>query len=278
MLILKKHEFALKINPTKFVGLKKSAIFAAIIFIHMKKTMLFCSAALLGGFAGQAQSKQVSHQALYWARYYNQVKFGQHFTWHNELENRMWMHETKQHHFIMHSRLHYQLNPKLDVALGLTYSAQSPQEPQSRSTLVVPELRPVQEINYQTQLFDRCQLQQRLRLDERFIHRNNGQVLTDGYDFNLRFRHRLQLNYQLVADKNSGTNLKLSNEMMLNTGGNVGQNQFDQNRAYLGIEQNINQNIGIELGYLYWYQQRASGYQYFDRDIVRLTFYHRLKG
>jgi hypothetical protein len=64
---------------------------------------------------------------------------------------------------------------------------------------------------------------------------------------------------------------------MVNAGDKIIYNQFDQNRVYAGIEQGLNKKFTIELGYLHWYQQRASGYQFFDRDIIRLTIYHKIK-
>ncbi len=103
-------------------------------------------------------------------------------------------------------------------------------------------------------------------------------MLLDGYDFNVRFRYRLQASYQLRDEKaKMPTTIKVFDELMINVGNTILYNQFDQNRIYIGIEQGLHQNLSIELGYLYWYQQKASGYQFFDRDIIRFTIYHKIK-
>lgn len=155
---------------------------------------------------------------------------------------------------------------------------QSSQDPNSTTGLVVPELRPVQEINLNNPLSKRFTLQQRLRIDERFIHKNNGIDLLDGYAFNFRFRYRLQASYKINKDEaKNATVLKVADELMINAGSNIIYNQFDQNRIYAGLEQGINKSISAELGYLHWYQQRAIGDQFFDRDIIRLTLYHKIK-
>lgn len=222
--------------------------------------------------------KIVSHQSLYWIRYYNQLSLNKKITWHNEIEDRRFFENNRQHHFIIHSRLHYKIYPNTDIVFGLTYSLQSPQDPNSLLNLVVPEIRPVQEINFSNQISKRLSIQQRLRIDERFIHKNNGKELIEGYDFNVRFRYRLQANYKFNNENSKlQTTLKVADELMINAGSKIIYNQFDQNRIYVGIEQGFSKHLSAELGYLHWYQQRASGNQFFDRDIIRLTLYHKIK-
>ncbi|MBC7745450.1 MAG: DUF2490 domain-containing protein, partial [Flavobacterium sp.] len=144
--------------------------------------------------------------------------------------------------------------------------------------LVVPEKRLVQEINLSNPLSNRFTLQQRFRIDERFIRKNNGSDLLDGYAFNFRFRYKLQANYKINKEEAKNvTTLKFSDELMINAGSGIIYNQFDQNRIYAGLEQGIIKNISAELGYLHWFQQRATDNQFFDRDIIRLTLHHKIK-
>jgi len=227
--------------------------------------------------AAKAQ-KTVTHQSLYWVRYNNQLTINKKWTWNNEIDDRRFFENSRQHHLIMHSRLHYKFFQNIDAAFGLTYSLQSPQDPNSINTLVVPELRAFQEINFSNVFSKKFTLQQRLRIDERFIHKNNGKDLLDGYDFNFRFRYRLQANFKISKDKAKDTTvLKVADELMINAGSNIIYNVFDQNRIYIGVQQGISKNISFELGYLYWFQQRVTGNQFFSRNIIRLTLYHKIK-
>ena len=229
------------------------------------------------GYKTIAQQKEVTRQTLYWTRYYNQLNFHPRWAWHNEIDNRRFLQSNTQHHLIMHSHLHYKVLPNVDIAAGFTYSRQSPQSPDATVHLVVPELRPFQEINLTTPFGKRLVLAQRLRVDERFIHRNNGKQLLDGYDFNFRIRLRAQAIVSLSKQSTDhNTYLKIANELMVNAGKNITLNQFDQNRIYVGLEQNLGKKLAVELGYLHWYQQRSSGYQFFNRDITRVTIYHRI--
>jgi Protein of unknown function (DUF2490) len=233
---------------------------------------------LLSGTAVGAAQKSVTHQTLYWVRYYNQMSLNQHWTWHNEIDNRRFLSPHRHHHIIWHSRLHYRLSNMSDAALGLTYSRQSPHDPQAIQRLVVPEWRPVAEANLLNPLSEHLALQHRWRTDARFVRRNNGLALQEGYRFNWRFRYRLQLSYSFnVFHGKHAFHLKLANELMVNAGPDIVYNHFDQNRMYIGLEYHLYPSWHIETGYLYWYQQRAAGDQFFDRDIVRVTLLHRVK-
>lgn len=241
------------------------------------KILLITLHLLLLGLELQAQ-KNVTNQSLYWMRYYNQLTLNKKMVWHNEFDDRRFFENNRQQQFIYHSRLQYKFAPNADVAFGFTYSLQSPQDPKSKSDLVVSELRPVQEINYMIPVNDRFSIQQRLRIDERFIHKSAGSNLVDGYNFNFRFRYRLQANYKVSkAEAKLPTIIKAANELMINAGKKIIYNQFDQNRLYVGVEQGLTKKISLELGYMYLYQQRSSGFQFYDRDILRLTIYHKIK-
>jgi hypothetical protein len=231
--------------------------------------LLFCTSA--------SAQKNITHQSLYWTRYYNQLIFNEKWTWHNEIDNRRFFENNRQHHVIFHTRLHYKFFQNADVGFGFTYSRQSSHAPNSVSQLVVPERRLVQELNVGKQMSNRLAFQQRFRIDERFIHKSNSEKLAEGYDFNFRFRYRLQLSFILGrTDAKNKTTVKLSEELMVNAGKSIILNLFDQNRLFLCVEQGIGKGISAEIGYLHWFQQRPSGIDFFERDIIRFTFYHKI--
>lgn len=233
-------------------------------------TFLICSQLL-----GQAN---ISNQNLYWIRYYNQLSLNSKWTWHNEVDMRRFMDNSRLHHVIAHSHIHYKIAPNFDIGAGITYSQQSPQFPDATSTLVVPEIRPFQEITQSQTLGKKVTLSHRFRLDERFIRKNNGTELLEGSDFNFRFRYRPQLAINLSkTESKTPTNLKIADELMVNFGGEIVYNHFDQNRVYVALEKVLSKNFSVEMGYLHWYQQRSSGKDFFDRNILRLTILHKIK-
>lgn len=224
---------------------------------------------------GQAN---ITHQSLYWTRYYNQLSLNSKLTWHNEVDMRRFMDNSRLHHVIAHSHIHYKITSNFDIAAGITYSQQSPQFSDATSTLVIPEIRPFQEITQSQTLGKSVTLSHRFRLDERFIRKNNGIEILEGSDFNFRFRYRPQLAINLSkSESKTPTNLKIADELMVNFGGEIVYNHFDQNRVYVGLEKVLSKNFSVEMGYLHWYQQRPSGKVFFDRNILRLTILHKIK-
>jgi hypothetical protein len=224
-------------------------------------------------FSGLAFGQSTTtHQSLYWIRYYNQTQLNSKYTLHIELDERRLIDPAMQFQFFAHAHLHRRFSKSIDVAAGFTYATTNSSK---NPNLAVPELRPFQEINFSHPISKKIQLQFRYRLDERFIHNNNRLELQDGYNFFFRHRFRIQASITLKKYE-SGRSIiaKLSDEIMLNQGSGAA-NSFDQNRIYAGVEFQFNKNWSVELGYLNLYQS-ASGGDYFARDIIRCTVFHRL--
>ncbi len=212
-----------------------------------------------------------THQSLYWIRYYNQTQLSSKYTLHVELDERRLIEPAIQFQFFAHAHLHRRFSKWADVAAGFTYaSTNSSKNP----SLAVPEIRSFQEVNLSKQVAKEFQLQLRYRLDERFVHNNNKLELQDGYNFFLRHRFRLQASMTIKKFESGKTVIgKLSDEIMFNQG-SAAPNSFDQNRAYAGVEFQFNKKWAVEFGYLNQYQ--SSGNDYFARDIMRWTVFHRL--
>ena len=85
--------------------------------------------------------------------------------------------------------------------------------------------------------------------------------MANTWQFRLRYRGRLQLDYQL----NSTWKFRTSDELLLNA------DSFDQNRLYAGAERQLGAGFAAELGYLFIYQRRAANAGYYARDVLRLT-------
>jgi hypothetical protein len=239
----------------------------------IKKKWLLLASLLVWLFQSPVLAQDnVTHQNLFWGRLMLQTNIGKRFFVINEIDNRRFYNGNTQHHTIQHNHLHFRVNPSCDIALGQTFSWQNPQFPDAQVKLTVPEIRPFQELNAVQKISPRVVFATRVRVDERFIHKNNGTELLNGYNFNMRYRLRLQ--YQFLLWKNKNGNVKLSDELMVNSGKNV--NFFDQNRIYLAYEHNFSKKFSAELGYLRWYQQRQQFDTYFQRDILRLTLFGKI--
>ena len=207
-----------------------------------------------------------------WFRYYNQTQLSKKIILHAELDKRMQVDPWNKSQLFTHLHVHYRIKPWLDIAAGMNYNLTTIVH--TNYTLNVPEWRPWQEASVFKTMGKNLLLQFRYRLDERFIHQNDGQVLADGYHFNWRHRFRIQLSKPIVEfESHRILTLKLSNEVMLNSG-DV-KRPFDQNRTTTSLEFTLNKKLAIETGFLYLIQQVAD-HTFNERYIIRTTLHHRI--
>ncbi len=214
----------------------------------------------------------VYHQTLYWLYYTNQLYFTPKLYWLNNLDNRRFIHPNQQNQFIFHSHLHYKTG-KWDFGAGLTVSSIYVQIPEFGSNHIATELRPTVEVNHD-QPVGKFSIQNRIRLDNRFLETSSQQSVLDTSIYVLRFRYRLQVKIPVLKNKDNSTilTLRLADEIMLNHK----ENLFDQNRIYATFDFTMNKNFSLEAGYIYIYQQRFSKDEFFSRNVIRLGLLHKI--
>ncbi len=258
-------------------------ISVAGLFIYLPKNtllvLLFVSLTLGFPSIGYAQQRslQVTQQTIAWYRLEERLEFSPAWRVIGEAEVRPFDFTSSLFQRYIRGRLQYQRNKQWTFGVGFAYFQQSTHPPQVSGNLMVPELRPHQEITYQQPALGRMAMMQHFRLEERFFHNNAKGELTPGYRFNFRFRYRLELNYAL-NQRTSSTGLwrlRTHGEVMFNAGRQIVYNVFDQARFYVGVNYQLTKSLAVEAGYLKSFQQRESGYQYWNRDIIRLALQHR---
>lgn len=235
------------------------------------KSITYWLAILLMGISFPSKSQNTFIEEWQaWFRYYNQAQLTEKLILHTELDERRRLDPWSQAQFFTHVHLHYRVNSWLDVAAGMNYNLST----LTTTNLVVEEWRPWQEVSLFKNLGKDVLFQFRYRLDERFIHRNDKQVLLDGYHFNWRHRFRIQFSKPIAQfDNNKTLTLKLSDEVMLNSGDVL--RVFDQNRIFAALEMKLNNHWSIESGYLNLIQQ-VSDDVFSERHVIRTTLYHRI--
>lgn len=224
----------------------------------------------------QAQ-KKIDHQQLIWYGYYNQLKINSNWTVFSEIQERHFIQPFAQHQLVFRANVERKLVENINGSVGMTYFLQSPNNPEVTSKLVVPELRP--DIGFSSKKkYKGFGVNHRYKLEARFFHQTDGNELRGGFVFsNLRFRYQLGFDFPLVtkADKEVLV-FKLKDEVMFNTGGSIVKNVFDQNRIYAALNYRINKDFAVEAGYVNWFQQKNTGDEFYDRDIIRFSVYHNI--
>ncbi len=220
--------------------------------------------------------KNVDHQGIFWSLYYNQLTLNPKWSIHTEIDNRIFLQPVEQNLFSIRIQGRYKINENVETGGGFGYFSLANQDPEKTTDFKTPEYRGIQNIAWK-QSMGKIVLSQRFQIEERFIHNANKVTLLPGTTYSWRFRYRLQGDYTFWKKENQFLKALLSDEIMINLGKKIIKNTFDQNRVYTGLQYGINKNIALELGYLNSFQQRSNGVDYFNRDLIRFSFIHKIK-
>lgn len=224
---------------------------------------------------GQTE-KNIDHQSILWTRYYNQLLVNEKWSLHTEFDNRLFLKPVQENLYVIRVQTRYKINEHLETGIGFAYFSVATQNPELSYDFNIPEYRGQQDLTWKFNI-SKITLNQRFQIEERFIHKSNKESLVPGTTFSWRFRYRLQADYIFWKKENQYLKIILSDEIMFNAGNSIVKNTFDQNRIYAAVQYGLNKSIAVELGYLNSYQRRANGIDYFNRDIVRFSIFHKIK-
>ena len=221
--------------------------------------------------------KNVENQQLLWYGYYNKLQINQNWVLNSEVQERHFYQPLVQHQLVFRTNLDRRILDDINVSLGFVVFLQSPNDPESESTLMVPELRTDFGFNARKK-YKYFNVNQRFKVEARFFHQTENNELVGGYQFsNFRMRYQLGLDIPLIKKQDAEKLiLKIKDEVMFNFGKNIVKNVFDQNRIYIGLNYPLNKNLAFEAGYLNWFQQRPSGTDFYNRDIIRFSVFHTI--
>lgn len=243
----------------------------------MKLTNVLFSTFLLSCIFVNAQTKKnIDHQNLLWIRYYNQLELNPKWSIHSEFDNRIFLDSIVQNLFVVRIQGRYKISQLVELGSGFAYFNVATQSPDIDSGFNRPEYRVQQDVTWK-QILGKLTLNQRFQVEERFFQNFDNLGLTNGTTFAMRFRYRLQGDYTFWKKEKQFLKTVIFDEIMINAGSNIVKNTFDQNRIYAGLQYGVNANLSVELGYMKSFQQRATGVDYFDRNIIRLSIFHKLK-
>lgn len=232
---------------------------------------------LLGCFASQAQTeKNIDHQSILWTRYCTQLTLNSKWSLHSEFDNRLFLKPVTENLYVIRLQARYKINDHLESGAGFAHFSVATQVPEINPDFNIPEYRGQQDITWKENL-GKVTLNQRFQLEERFVHNANSDMLLPGTTFFWRFRYRIQGEYTFWKKEDQYFKAVVSDEILFNFGKKIIKNTFDQNRIYAAIQYGLNPNFAFELGYLNSFQRRTNGIDYFNRDIIRFSIFHKLR-
>jgi hypothetical protein len=239
-----------------------------------KKIFLIAFVVLITGLPliTRAQ-KQVIHQTQLWYAYFNNLKFSNKYRLLTDVQERQFIEPVgAQGTFLFRSVLYRSLGNGWEAGVGLARFYQSPTKIPTTSTLVVPEWRPTIDF-VNKQKAGAVNLSSRMRFEARYYHQVESGKLADGYQFgNFRVRYQFGADYPIIKNshKKPVVSIRAYDEVMVNFGGKIVANTFDQNRIYGGFIFTVSKSFNFELGYLNWFQETTDGETYYNRNIIRL--------
>lgn len=222
--------------------------------------------------SGGSQDRNIIDQDLVWYRYRQILHLDSTWSVSTEIENRRYLPKHRNHQLLPgRVTLHHKLGKGWEAGIGFVYFLQClPHDPDSDIALIRPEIRPHQEFVHRTNTGP-LQFRQRIRIEERFFRNTAENELAAGYRFNWRFRYRIRADYRFWEKETRYFSMYLFDEVMVNAGQSIQQNFFDQNRIAAGLHYSITPSWAIDLAYIRWFQQRSSGVDFFNRNILRIT-------
>jgi hypothetical protein len=149
---------------------------------------------------------------------------------------------------------------------------------QGSSTLIIPEHRPWQQVQWHTK-YGRNRTMQYIRLEERFRRKPTADSVNfSGHNFNWRLRYNFLWQIPLVrsAIDKGDFSFILSDEAHVAFGKEIVYNYFDQNRFFAGFAYHLNPIDNIQLGYLNVFQQLPAGNRYRTIHAGRIAYFHNL--
>lgn len=235
----------------------------------MRGLLIFALAAL--PVAGQNDSN-----GHLWANYFGDHAFGT-SKWGVHLEGQ-WRRTrlgTAWQQLLLRPGVNYQVHPKVLLTAGYGF-IQTHRYGEFPARAAFPEHR----------IFEQAQIAQRgwkldwshrLRLEQRFIGqmgpRGDGTFFRELWRHENRFRYMLRTNVPLHAK--GDWYLGLYDEVFLNFGKNVGENGFDQNRAYVAVGRKLPGQTRFEIGFMEQTLQQRNGRIWEHNHTLMVSIFSR---
>lgn len=179
---------------------------------------------------------------------------------HLEVQNRRADMGEEWQQLLIRPGINYQISPSLSVSVGWAYVKTWPYGEYPVSA-AFPEHRAWEQVQHSFKALG-LEWTQRLRLEQRWLGEMTYDLLDADYDlagwrYENRIRYLLRTSVPLTSS--GKTYLALWDEVFFNFGKNVKGNDFDQNRAFIGLGQKLSGTTRLEVGYMEQTLRRRGG-------------------
>ncbi|WP_186756379.1 DUF2490 domain-containing protein [Echinicola salinicaeni] len=216
-----------------------------------------------------AQEKEVIRSNQQWFRYWNKTKFNDNWSLKSDFGIRYKHQLSQRNQYIARTGLIYNWKKNLELTAGFAHLGSF----QGKKISII-ESRPFQQISHSHQT-GVAKLKQRLSVEERSFKIKDGD---NSYraPLNFRFRYRLMVNIPLISSPSNDKSLSLQagDEIFIKSTQKNVPTPFDQNRLILGPTLQVNNNVKLDLIYMYQYASTPIENIYKQSNIFRMTLKH----
>ena len=230
--------------------------------------LLFCL--LHFNTSAQTQAKQVNVQTQSWVSENGTLRFSDKFGMIADLHMRRNNFFADPSFYFVRTGVDYWITENLTAVLGYGQMWVAPAEPSwhhyAQEHRIYQQLQLISKVGKVTMM-------NRLRNEQRWQEIIVNDKFTHEYKFTDRIRYLLSFTIPVFKNTYCPA-LVLSDEIAIQQGKEVVYNTFDQNRAFIGIKQNLSKTLSFDLGYMEVVQQKSTGYQYDQNNTFRWFFYY----
>lgn len=215
--------------------------------------------------------KNVSHNNLVWFGDFTKAKVNDKWSIYLDFGYRRteWLNKCSQ--LLVRPGITYHFNKSVSATAGVAYFSHY------TATYIRPEGRGWQQLLF-NETYGRIKVNHRLRAEQRFFQKVISSQLVDDYNYNNRFRYQLNiqvpLNKKQIEDKT--VYFSIADEVFINSGKEIRNNYFDQNRIAVGLGYKLNERFNILVSYTRIFVQRAKVDAFEDNNVLVINTYHNL--
>jgi len=206
-----------------------------------------------------------------WLAWFNTYKFSKNFGLTSDVQFRSADEWSYIKNILIRPGLTYYINPKSNATVGYAYIGSFNRQPEPAKNALT-ESRIWEQYIYNLKITKTVSLQNRFRLEQRFIERQTDNIFAQ----RLRYFARLvvPLTKQETAFK-KGMFAAVQDEIFLNIQNKdkLNGSVFDQNRAYGAIGYRFSSKFDVEAGYLNQYVNGVPNNT--SNNVIQMAFYTR---
>lgn len=215
--------------------------------------------------------KNVSHNNLVWVGDFTKARLNDKWSIYFDFGYRRteWLNKCSQ--ALVRPGITYHFNKTVSATAGVAYFSHY------TATYIRPEGRGWQQLLF-CETYGRVKVNHRLRAEQRFFQKVISSQLVDDYNYNNRFRYQLNaqvpINKKQIEDKT--VYFSIADEVFINSGKEIRNNYFDQNRLAFGLGYKLNEGLNILVSYTSIFVQRPKVDAFEDNNVLVINIYHNL--